>query len=167
MQILSVSTQSTMTMEQSTKEENSFARLSANVDLLCTSETKVTVSQKLSWLTHRNPQRGERQTDKEYRVGGGSSVRVIYSDAGQIGCNMLIRRKAFWFPIPKKKKKKITCCGKVMQPIWETLRRHHCFPHEALLISDHFTQSVVAIETVKILYKAAWEKAVKHRLIKW
>lgn len=42
-----------------------------------------------------------------------------------------------------------------MQPIWETLRRHHCFPHEALLISDHFTQSVVAIETVKILYKAA------------
>lgn len=106
MQILSVSTQSTMTMEQSTKEENSFARLSANVDLLCTSETKVTVSQKLSWLTHRNPQRGERQTDnKEYRVGGGSSVRVIYSDAGQIGCNMLIRRKAFWFPIPKNKNK--------------------------------------------------------------
>lgn len=56
--------------------------------------------------TQKPAERRERQTDnKEYRVGGGSSVRVIYSDAGQIGCNMLIRRKAFWFPIPKKKKK--------------------------------------------------------------
>lgn len=60
MQILSVDTQSTMTIGQSTEGGNSPARLSANVDSLCTSETGVTVSQKLSWLTHSNPQRGER-----------------------------------------------------------------------------------------------------------
>lgn len=45
---------------QFTKEENSFARLSANEESLCTSETSETVSQKLSWLTHSDPQRGER-----------------------------------------------------------------------------------------------------------
>lgn len=59
MQILSAGTQSAMTTGQSAKEEDSFARLSANVDSLCTSETKVTVSQKLSWLTHSDPQGGE------------------------------------------------------------------------------------------------------------
>lgn len=74
MQILSFSTQSTMTIGQSTKGENSFARLSAIEDSLCTSEAGVTVAQKLSWLTHSNPQRGEgaSETDnKEYRVGEG------------------------------------------------------------------------------------------------
>lgn len=90
MQILSVSTQSTMTMEQSTKEENSFARLSANVDLLCTSETKVTVSQKLSWLTHRNPQRGERerQTIKNTEWGEGPQYEssIVTKDKLDVIC---------------------------------------------------------------------------------
>ena len=52
---------------------NSPARLSANVDSLCTSETRVTVSQKLSWLTPNDPQRGkrERQTTRTTEWGEG------------------------------------------------------------------------------------------------
>lgn len=38
---------------------NSPARLNANVDSLCTSKPRVTLPQKLSWLTHSNPQRGQ------------------------------------------------------------------------------------------------------------
>lgn len=53
---------------------NSPARLSANVDSLCTSETRVTVSQKLSWLTHSNPQRGERTRQQGTQRGGGYAL---------------------------------------------------------------------------------------------
>lgn len=63
---------------------NSPARLSANVDSLCTSKTRVTVSQKLSWLTHSNPQRGERARQQGIQRGGGYSVQVVYDDEGQL-----------------------------------------------------------------------------------
>ncbi len=84
MQILSVDTQSTMTIGQPTKGGNSPARLSANVDSLCTSETRVTVSQKLSWLTHSDPQRGERARQQGIQRGGGYAVQVVYDDEGQL-----------------------------------------------------------------------------------
>lgn len=49
---------------------SSPATLSANVDSLCTSETRVTHSQKLSWLTHSDPQRAERTRQQGTQCGG-------------------------------------------------------------------------------------------------
>lgn len=81
-----------LTVGQPTNGENSPAGLSANVDSLCTSETRVTVSQKLSWLTHSNAQRGseggrERESielDTEERiVGGWDALKVVYDNEGQ------------------------------------------------------------------------------------
>lgn len=67
---------------------NSLTRLRANVDSLCTSETRVTVSQKLSWLTHSNPQRKERARQQGIQGGGGSLVQAVYNDEGQIRSNV-------------------------------------------------------------------------------
>lgn len=41
------------------------------MDSPCTSATRVTVSQKLSWLTHNNPQRVRDPDKREYRLGEG------------------------------------------------------------------------------------------------
>lgn len=84
MQILSFNTQSMITIGQPTEEENSLARLNANVESLCTSETRVTFSQKLSWLTHSNPPRGARARQQRIQSGGGSMVKVISNDEAQI-----------------------------------------------------------------------------------
>lgn len=75
MQILPIKTQSTMSTGQRNKEENSFATLSANEDFLCTSKASETVSQKLSWLTCKNPQREETSRQGQtIQSGGGFSV---------------------------------------------------------------------------------------------
>lgn len=72
MHILSIKAQSPMTNGQFPKEENSFTRLGANEDSLCTSETTETVSQKPSWLTHSDPLRGERRRQQRIQSVGGS-----------------------------------------------------------------------------------------------
>lgn len=88
-----------LTVGQPTNGENSPAGLSANVDSLCTSETRVTVSQKLSWLTHSNPQREggrgggneggreresiELDTEERIVVGGWDALKVVYDNEGQ------------------------------------------------------------------------------------
>ena len=81
-------------------------------------------------------------------------MHVVYDDEGQIRANMLMRCKLVCFKIHKTSseiKIKMKLLNKAMQTDCEKLWRHHCFSHEAILISDHFT---VAIGTVKILYKA-------------
>lgn len=69
------------------------AGMSANVDSLCTSEARVTISQKLAWLTHSNPQRGEQTRQRGTHRGGGYELQVVYDDEGQTLPNMLIRCK--------------------------------------------------------------------------
>lgn len=56
---------------------NFHARLHDNEASQCTSETRVTVSQKLTWLTHRQPTELEgdkaRQRERENEVEDGGS----------------------------------------------------------------------------------------------
>lgn len=72
---------------------NSPTRLNANVDSLCTSETGVTLPQKLSWLTHSNPQWGQWTRQQERQRGGGYALQVV-SDDGQIIFNMFMKCKS-------------------------------------------------------------------------
>lgn len=141
------------------RKTNSFARLSANEESLCTSETSVTVSQKMSWLTHSDPQRGARTRQQRLQSGGGFSVQAIYNDHGQ-GQNVNT------MPTPSSSNSQNT--WENMKKLNHSIKRHwgiRTVSQEAILISEQFTDPVVAIETLNIWYQWAWQKGCKLKLM--